>query len=92
MSFRDRIEALFAKYNPEKLGSVGKLLDKYAGREEQVIEALVHKYGPEPPLVSQRPQRPARPDAIAGPVELEPEVDEAFSVDDKPESPMQRVS
>lgn len=48
-SIRDRIAAFYSHYCPEKPAShVDYLLEKYAGHEEEVIEILKEKYGPEP--------------------------------------------
>ncbi|EQC28519.1 hypothetical protein SDRG_13847 [Saprolegnia diclina VS20] len=43
-----RLQAFYEKYNPEKIGEVPTVLAKYAGKERQLFEALVRKYGPEP--------------------------------------------
>jgi hypothetical protein len=40
---------MYEHYCPEKLSSVPQFLQKYAGQEARLIEALVTKYGPEPP-------------------------------------------
>ena len=48
MSHRDRLVRFYEKYNPAKVGSVDMALEAYAGREEEMFEALVGKYGPEP--------------------------------------------
>ncbi|KAJ9461865.1 hypothetical protein DIPPA_22633 [Diplonema papillatum] len=49
LSFTQRVEALYKAYNPEKLRQVPALLERNAGRERDLVEALVKKYGPEPP-------------------------------------------
>ncbi|TMW69264.1 hypothetical protein Poli38472_001420 [Pythium oligandrum] len=43
-----RLTAFYQKYNPEKLGEVETVLAKYKGKEAQLFNALVKKYGPEP--------------------------------------------
>lgn len=43
-----RLVAFYEKYTPEKVNGVPALLEKYAGKEEKLFEALVKKYGPEP--------------------------------------------
>jgi hypothetical protein len=49
LSYRERIAAMYAKYCPEKpMSHVDFLLVKYAGYEEDVLETLRQKYGPEP--------------------------------------------
>lgn len=45
---RNRLAAFYEKYNPEKLSEVDTMLNKYKGREAQLFNALVKKYGPEP--------------------------------------------
>ena len=51
-SYRERVTALYQKYNPEKLSDVASLLDRCNGDEEALIKRLVEKYGPEPPAAS----------------------------------------
>lgn len=53
-SYRERLWAIYSTYEPEKLRFVEGTLQKYKGREEAVIKALVQKYGPEPDLDSIR--------------------------------------
>mmetsp|Transcript_69 Transcript_69/g.135 ORF Transcript_69/g.135 Transcript_69/m.135 type:complete len:281 (+) Transcript_69:146-988(+) len=43
-----RLMAFYEKYVPEKVESVPALLEKYAGKEDNLFNALVKKYGPEP--------------------------------------------
>ncbi|ETV90107.1 hypothetical protein H310_15063 [Aphanomyces invadans] len=43
-----RLLAFYEKYNPDKVAEVPNVLAKYAGKEKQLFEALVKKYGPEP--------------------------------------------
>ncbi|OQR89825.1 hypothetical protein THRCLA_09560 [Thraustotheca clavata] len=43
-----RLQAFYEKYNPDKISEVPTVLAKYAGKERQLFEALVKKYGPEP--------------------------------------------
>ncbi|RHY91801.1 hypothetical protein DYB35_005360 [Aphanomyces astaci] len=43
-----RLLAFYEKYNPDKVAEVPTVLAKYAGKEKQLFEALVKKYGPEP--------------------------------------------
>mgnify|MGYP001571878750 FL=1 len=50
-TYRDRIGAFYAKYCPDKpLSHVDYLLAKYVGHEEDIIDVLKEKYGPEPAL------------------------------------------
>jgi hypothetical protein len=49
MDFRQRLERFYEKYAPDKLYRLDEHLLKYAGREEDFLEALAQKYGPEPP-------------------------------------------
>lgn len=44
----ERLVAFYEKYMPEKVEAIPGLLEKYAGKEEKLFEALVKKYGPEP--------------------------------------------
>jgi hypothetical protein len=48
MDPKSRLVRFFEKYNPEKLSTVDQILQSYAGKEAQLFEALVKKYGPEP--------------------------------------------
>lgn len=43
-----RLLAFYGRYNPEKVGDVPMVLAKYKGKEAQLFDALVKKYGPEP--------------------------------------------
>ena len=45
---RSRLARFMQKYNPEKVNSIDTILNAYAGKEQQMWEALVKKYGPEP--------------------------------------------
>lgn len=45
-SARARLEAFYREHNPEKLGDVSGILDKYAGREADLFAKLERKYGP----------------------------------------------
>lgn len=53
--YRERLIALYSAYNPQKLNTVDGSLKKYAGKEEAIIQKLVLRYGPEPPLPSPPP-------------------------------------
>jgi len=39
-----KLEALFRKYNPNKLGNVDRLLKKFKGREKELLQAVQSKY------------------------------------------------
>ncbi|CUG93171.1 Hypothetical protein, putative [Bodo saltans] len=58
--YRSRLERFMQQYNPEKLSTIDKILDAYKGREQEMFEALVKKYGPEPSesSVTAPPPRP----------------------------------
>lgn len=43
-----RLLAFYRRYNPEKVDDVPTVLAKYKGKEAQLFDALVKKYGPEP--------------------------------------------
>jgi hypothetical protein len=45
---RERITRMFQQYTPAKIGQVDAMLEKYKGREDDYIAALVTKHGPEP--------------------------------------------
>ena len=47
-SVERRLLAFYTKYRPEKLIEVDDILKMYSGREEELLAALVKKYGPEP--------------------------------------------
>lgn len=47
-TYRERITRFYEFYNPEKLGDVGRVLEKFAGREEVMMRNLKTKYGEEP--------------------------------------------
>lgn len=44
----ERLMTFYQKYVPEKVETVPSLLEKYAGKEEKLFQALTQKYGPEP--------------------------------------------
>ena len=44
----ERLVAFYTKYQPDKLGGIEGILQKYAGKEDKLFNALVKKYGPEP--------------------------------------------
>jgi hypothetical protein len=45
---KERIVAIYQKYDPVKVSTVDATLEKFKGKEEAVIKKLVEKYGPEP--------------------------------------------
>ncbi|EAN91449.1 hypothetical protein C3747_25g77 [Trypanosoma cruzi] len=47
-TYYERLDNLFAVYAPEKRPLVAGILQKYSGREEEVLQSLVRKFGPEP--------------------------------------------
>eukprot|EP01059_Diplonema_ambulator_P017862 TRINITY_DN2996_c0_g1_i4.p1 TRINITY_DN2996_c0_g1~~TRINITY_DN2996_c0_g1_i4.p1 ORF type:complete len:374 (+),score=60.83 TRINITY_DN2996_c0_g1_i4:69-1124(+) len=49
MRYKRRLMNFYQKYNPSKLPSVTSCLQEYRGHEERLFQALVEKYGPEPP-------------------------------------------
>jgi len=44
----ERLTEFYKKYVPEKIDAIPGLLEKYAGKEEKLFEALTKKYGTEP--------------------------------------------
>ena len=47
-TMEQRLMAFYEKYDSDKVDNVPSLLEKYAGKEENLFVALVKKYGPEP--------------------------------------------
>ena len=47
-SVAQQVRAMFARYAPDKISSYQALLTRYAGREAELLAALVNKYGPLP--------------------------------------------
>jgi density-regulated protein DRP1 len=47
-TIEERLAAFYEKYQPDKVGDVPQLLEKYAGKEDKLFVALIKKYGPEP--------------------------------------------
>eukprot|EP01063_Lacrimia_lanifica_P018733 TRINITY_DN25644_c0_g1_i1.p1 TRINITY_DN25644_c0_g1~~TRINITY_DN25644_c0_g1_i1.p1 ORF type:complete len:461 (+),score=178.74 TRINITY_DN25644_c0_g1_i1:55-1437(+) len=56
--YRRRLLNFYQHYNPSKLPSVRLALQEYKGQEEQLIQNLVNKYGPEPPDLFKLPLPP----------------------------------
>lgn len=48
ISYRDRLMALLALYDPKALRKIDRILAKSQGKEEQLLQLAVLKYGPEP--------------------------------------------
>lgn len=48
-ALRRRLMSFYQHYNPSKLPSVARCLREYRGNESRLFDALVRKYGPEPP-------------------------------------------
>jgi hypothetical protein len=46
--FRNRVMRFYDVDAPDKLSTVDQMLEKHAGAEDQLIAALVQKFGPEP--------------------------------------------
>ena len=44
-SYRAILTDLYTRYNPEKLAKIDYILDKFVGKEEEVIAAVREKYG-----------------------------------------------
>jgi myosin heavy subunit len=45
---KQRLEAFYRHYNPQKLKHAGLFLEHWKGKEEELFAKLVEKYGPEP--------------------------------------------
>jgi hypothetical protein len=64
VEYRDRINALYEKYCPTKIGcsAIEEALIAFRGQEQELMAALVKKYGPEPkPPTPPPPELPPRP-------------------------------
>ena len=48
MTYADRVLAMYEAYCPAKLYKVPSLLKQYIGRERELLDALITKYGDEP--------------------------------------------
>ena len=57
-SIRERVTRFYEIHNPSKLGDVDKVLEKYAGRDDELIDMLIDKYGEEPAPVGSATARP----------------------------------
>ncbi|OQR91289.1 hypothetical protein ACHHYP_04810 [Achlya hypogyna] len=44
-ALRARLEAFYTDVNPAKVGEIDKLLDRYAGKEQELLQAMHRKYG-----------------------------------------------
>ena len=71
---RRRLECFYGEYNTAKLAHIDQTLQVYSGKEKELFEALVKKYGPEPkgcerylPGVPQEVQAAAPTTATAAP-------------------------
>ena len=47
-SYIERIRSIYGRCCPDKLPSLARKLDEFKGREQLLLEALIHRYGPEP--------------------------------------------
>ena len=46
-NLRGLLEAFYSKHNPEKLCNLDIILERYKGKEDQLIQQLKQKYGAE---------------------------------------------
>ncbi|GLE02111.1 hypothetical protein PINS_up010949 [Pythium insidiosum] len=84
---RSRLVAFYERYNPEKLGEVDTVLSKYKGKEAQLFNALVKKYGPEPDDSDDdddddEEEKAPKGKAAAAKPKAAPKVEEAADVDE----------
>jgi hypothetical protein len=49
IDWHERIKNFYLKYDPAKVNNIDHILLKFKGDEETLMEALISKYGPEPP-------------------------------------------
>ena len=54
-TFRDRLVRYLQHYAPDKVVNADAMLQKYVGKEEELMKTLVSKLGPEPPMHSVEP-------------------------------------
>mmetsp|Transcript_54879 Transcript_54879/g.169163 ORF Transcript_54879/g.169163 Transcript_54879/m.169163 type:complete len:95 (+) Transcript_54879:53-337(+) len=73
LTYRGRVELMYAVYAPERLDKVPDIMLKYAGHEEALLNALVQKYGPEPAAPTPETSTAAEMDEV-------PEVVEAYPI------------
>ena len=62
--FKERLTRFFAQYCPDRMDSIDMMLQKYAGREEDMIKQLVAKFGPEPAAAASPAAGPSSPRAV----------------------------
>jgi hypothetical protein len=60
-SFRERVVAFYKHHAPEKIGGIDEALERFKGKEDQMMQALVAKYGPEPVAAVAAPSPPQQP-------------------------------
>lgn len=48
VSYADRVAAMCKRYTPGKVNTIPSVLEQFKGKEKQLLEGLVKKYGPEP--------------------------------------------
>ena len=60
LSYEQRMRNLYEKYNPDKVRTIPQALAKYRGHEEELMQALVERYGPEPPVQRTRTKEEVR--------------------------------
>jgi hypothetical protein len=83
----DRIERFFATHAPDRVRTAEELARKHAGRDAEIMEVLVRKYGPEPPAET-GPSAPAVKSEAArrALTELQQEVAEAAAAVQEPDA------
>lgn len=87
-SAKERMVAMYQKYDPAKVGTVDATLEKFKGKEEAVIKKLVEKYGPEP--VDNPPSTAAAPaPTVSSPTNVSPPAAPPTLPDPEPSPPAQ---
>ncbi|EKF38061.1 hypothetical protein MOQ_001732 [Trypanosoma cruzi marinkellei] len=66
VDYNQRLTSFFLRYDPEKVPHVDTILRKYSGKEEKLIQALVHRFGPEPSGIEEHPPGSGRGNAMLG--------------------------
>ena len=56
-ALRKRVERMIEKYCPDRMGDKDSILARYEGHEEELLQAYVRKYGPEPPAPKRGPDQ-----------------------------------
>jgi hypothetical protein len=81
-----RVTRFMQKYDPDKVGAVPTMIERYKGKENELLEALVKRYGPEPSLAAAPKPPTPTPPVAASPQAASPAAADAASADAAPEA------